>query len=40
MTPIAGRLGDMFGKKRALVTVLVVLALGTALAGARRPRSA
>ena len=23
MTPIAGRLGDMFGKKRALVTVLV-----------------
>ena len=33
LTPIAGRLGDMFGKKRALVTVLVVLALGTALAG-------
>src|SRR3954466_7396876 len=33
ITPIAGRLGDMFGKKRALVTVLVVLALGTALAG-------
>ena len=33
MTPIAGRLGDMFGKKRTLVTVLVVLALGTALAG-------
>jgi len=33
LTPIAGRLGDMFGKKRALVTVLVVLAIGTALAG-------
>jgi EmrB/QacA subfamily drug resistance transporter len=33
MTPIAGRLGDMFGKKRALVTVLVILAIGTALAG-------
>jgi EmrB/QacA subfamily drug resistance transporter len=33
LTPIAGRLGDMFGKKRALVVVLVVLALGTALAG-------
>jgi EmrB/QacA subfamily drug resistance transporter len=33
VTPVAGRLGDMFGKKRALVVVLVVLALGTALAG-------
>ena len=33
ITPIAGRLGDMFGKKRALVTVLFVLAVGTALAG-------
>ena len=33
VTPIAGRLGDMFGKKRALVTVLFVLAAGTALAG-------
>jgi EmrB/QacA subfamily drug resistance transporter len=32
-TPVAGRLGDMFGKKRALVVVLVVLAVGTALAG-------
>jgi EmrB/QacA subfamily drug resistance transporter len=32
MTPIAGRLGDMFGKKRALVVVLIVLAAGTALA--------
>jgi EmrB/QacA subfamily drug resistance transporter len=32
-TPVAGRLGDMFGKKRALVIVLVVLAAGTALAG-------
>jgi EmrB/QacA subfamily drug resistance transporter len=28
-TPIAGRLGDMFGKKRTLVVVLVVLAAGT-----------
>src|SRR5581483_2414252 len=32
-TPIAGRLGDMFGKKRTLVVVLLVLAAGTALAG-------
>jgi len=29
VTPIAGRLGDTFGKKRTLVVVLVVLALGT-----------
>jgi MFS family permease len=28
-TPIAGRIGDMFGKKRTLVAVLAVLALGT-----------
>src|SRR5438045_7406997 len=33
ITPIAGRLGDMFGKKRVLVLMLVVLAAGTALAG-------
>jgi EmrB/QacA subfamily drug resistance transporter len=33
ITPIAGRLGDMYGKKRTLVVMLVVLALGTALAG-------
>jgi EmrB/QacA subfamily drug resistance transporter len=33
MTPIAGRLGDMFGKKRMLVAVLIVLAAGTVLAG-------
>ncbi len=32
MTPIAGRLGDMYGKKRILVVVLAVLALGTAVA--------
>ena len=32
MTPIAGRLGDMFGKKRTMVVVLVVLAFGTLLA--------
>jgi len=31
-TPIAGRFGDMFGKKRTLVVVLVVLAVGTAIA--------
>ncbi len=34
LTPIAGRLGDMLGKKRTLVTVLAVLAAGTALAAA------
>src|SRR5438477_6153631 len=33
LTPIAGRLGDMYGKKRTMVAVLVVLAFGTALAG-------
>jgi EmrB/QacA subfamily drug resistance transporter len=33
LTPVAGRLGDMFGKKRSLVVVLVILAVGTALAG-------
>ncbi len=33
ITPIAGRLGDMFGKKRVLVLMLFVLAVGTALAG-------
>jgi EmrB/QacA subfamily drug resistance transporter len=32
LTPVVGRLGDMYGKKRALVVALVVLALGTALA--------
>jgi EmrB/QacA subfamily drug resistance transporter len=33
MTPIAGRLGDMYGKKLVMVAVLIVLAAGTALAG-------
>jgi EmrB/QacA subfamily drug resistance transporter len=33
VTPIAGRLGDMFGKKRTLVAVLVMLAVGTVVAG-------
>jgi EmrB/QacA subfamily drug resistance transporter len=32
-TPILGRLGDMFGKERVLVVVLVLLALGTVVAG-------
>jgi EmrB/QacA subfamily drug resistance transporter len=32
-TPIAGRLGDMFGKKRTLIVVLVCLSVGTGLAG-------
>jgi EmrB/QacA subfamily drug resistance transporter len=31
-TPIIGRLGDMYGKQRVLIIVLVVLALGTLLA--------
>jgi EmrB/QacA subfamily drug resistance transporter len=31
-TPVLGRLGDMFGKERMLVAVLVVLAFGTLLA--------
>ena len=31
-TPIAGRIGDMFGKKRTLVVVLAGLAAGTLLA--------
>jgi len=33
VTPIAGRLGDMFGKKRVLVLSLVGLTFGTLLAG-------
>jgi EmrB/QacA subfamily drug resistance transporter len=33
VTPIAGRIGDMFGKKRTLVWVMVMLAIGTAIAG-------
>jgi EmrB/QacA subfamily drug resistance transporter len=32
VTPIAGRLGDMYGKKRTMVVVLVILGLGTLLA--------
>jgi EmrB/QacA subfamily drug resistance transporter len=32
LTPVLGRLGDMFGKERMLVTVLVLLAFGTLLA--------
>ncbi|HET8640215.1 MAG TPA: MFS transporter [Solirubrobacterales bacterium] len=34
LTPIVGRLGDMFGKEHTLVVALVVLALGTLLAAA------
>jgi MFS family permease len=30
-TPIAGRLGDLFGKRRVLVTILVIVAAGSAL---------
>jgi EmrB/QacA subfamily drug resistance transporter len=30
-TPIAGRLGDMFGKERVLVVVLILLAVGTVI---------
>src|SRR5450631_1025278 len=33
VTPIAGRLGDMFGKKRVLVIALAGLAAGSALGG-------
>lgn len=32
-TPIAGRLGDMYGKKRMLVAVLAALVVGTVIAG-------
>ncbi|MFA4929568.1 MAG: MFS transporter, partial [Patulibacter sp.] len=32
-TPIVGRLGDMFGKARVLRIVLVILCVGTVLAG-------
>ena len=32
-TPIIGRLGDMFGRKQVMLLSLVVLAVGTALAG-------
>ena len=33
LTPVVGRLGDMFGKEHTLLVALVVLAAGTALAG-------
>lgn len=33
LTPILGRLGDMIGKRRVLLVVLILLAAGTALAG-------
>ena len=36
MTPILGRVGDMYGKKRVFVAALVALAVGSLLA-ARRP---
>jgi EmrB/QacA subfamily drug resistance transporter len=32
-TPVLGRLGDMFGKERVLLGVLVTLALGTVISG-------
>src|SRR4051794_20048657 len=32
-TPIAGRLGDMFGKERMLLATLAIVALGSALCG-------
>ena len=38
-TPIAGRLGDMYGKKRTMVVVLIVLGLGTLLAARTAPMS-
>src|SRR5689334_16648016 len=36
LTPIAGRIGDMYGKKRTLVVVLAVLCLGTTLSAVAR----
>ncbi|WP_062298648.1 MFS transporter [Demequina maris] len=33
LTPILGRLGDMLGKRKVLIAVLVILAAGTAVAG-------
>ena len=32
-TPILGRLGDMIGKRRVLVATLVILGIGTVVAG-------
>ncbi|MYW05218.1 MFS transporter, partial [Streptomyces sp. SID3343] len=32
-TPVAGRLGDMFGRRRVLLVALVLLAVGTAMCG-------
>ena len=34
-TPLIGRLGDMYGKERVLVIVLVLLSVGNARLGAR-----
>src|SRR4051794_40471399 len=35
-TPVAGRLGDMFGRRRVLLIALVLLAIGTAMCGVAR----
>ena len=37
-TPLIGRLGDMYGKERLLVIVLVLLCVGTRHLGARDDR--
>jgi MFS family permease len=33
LTPVIGKMGDLYGKKRILIAVLVVFALGTAISG-------
>lgn len=33
VTPIAGRLGDMYGKRRVLITLIVILVIGSLIAG-------
>lgn len=33
-TPISGRLGDMYGKRRVVLVLLVILVIGSAIAGA------
>ncbi len=36
LTPVVGRLGDMFGKEHTLVATLVALGVGTLIAARRR----
>ncbi len=40
ITPIAGRLGDMYGKRRIVLVLLVVMIIGSVVAACRPGSSA